>query len=141
MRRAAWFIATFTDAYRVARDATADTPRIVSGRGGSAREHTRPAAVNSNRSPLLVDKEVGCDEGDYEETHQYSKRRDSQDAGFPSTGFRQGLGNSGERHPDDHKQIRVEQCRPFYNDVVPLLAGQQECATEEDQSKGRQRAR
>ena len=44
--------------------------------------------VDSKAFQLSRSDEVGGDEDDYEETHQYSKRRDSQDAGLPSTGFR-----------------------------------------------------
>ncbi len=60
--------------------------------------------VDSKAFHLSRSNEVGCEEDDHEETHQYGNRRESQDTSFPSAGFRQGLSNSREGHPDDHKQ-------------------------------------
>jgi len=103
---------------------------------GTCENSALTTPVDGNAFYLSRSDEVGCQEADHEETHQYGNRRESQDTSFPSAGFRQGLGNSREGHSDDNEQYSVERCRPFYNDIVPLLAGQQECATEEDQSKG-----
>ena len=89
------------------------------------RENTAlTTPVDSKAFHLSRSNEVGCEEEGHEETHQHGNRRESQDTSFLSAGFREGLGNSGEGHPDNHKQCTVERCRPLYNDVVPLLPGQ-----------------